>query len=328
MATWSPNSAIYGTYGNENYDKRVSGNSPGNDLDNHNIPFLAECAAGQGPQHHRVRGRLRQSLTQQLTQCASPGKAYYASDNASLQTAFRRSPTRSRCCASRNDRAPLRRLAGDRRGNTVIEFAIVAPVMIALIMGLLRLGFQIYAQSVLDGAVQKAARDSALQGGAQSTGHDRRPRAVDADAADRIAAALLRRDAAKHARPRHLVRDPQELRQFRRDQAGALFPTPTATASRDPGECFQDVNGNFAWDADPGSAGQGGANDVTLYTFSVTYPRLFPIAAMIGWPSMLRMTSTTILKNQPTPRRRPPSPRRYAPDPPLAIPGRDTHGWR
>ena len=29
-----------------------------------------------------------QTLTTELTQCASPGKAYYASDNAALNTAF------------------------------------------------------------------------------------------------------------------------------------------------------------------------------------------------------------------------------------------------
>ena len=31
-----------------------------------------------------------QTLTPQLTQCASPGQAFYASDNASLDAAFRR----------------------------------------------------------------------------------------------------------------------------------------------------------------------------------------------------------------------------------------------
>jgi len=85
----SPNSAIYGTYGNENYDKRVSGNSPGNDLDNHNARFLAECAAAKARNITVFVVGFGQSLTQQLTQCASPGKAYYASDNASLQTAFK-----------------------------------------------------------------------------------------------------------------------------------------------------------------------------------------------------------------------------------------------
>jgi len=67
----------------------VSGNSPGNDLDNHNARFLAECAAAKARNITVFVVGFGQSLTQQLTQCASPGKAYYASDNASLQTAFK-----------------------------------------------------------------------------------------------------------------------------------------------------------------------------------------------------------------------------------------------
>ncbi|RSU46104.1 hypothetical protein BRX43_16670 [Sphingomonas sp. S-NIH.Pt15_0812] len=85
----SPNANVYGAYGTERYDMRVSGNSPGNDLDNHNARFLAECAAAKARNITVFVVGFGQSLTQQLTQCASPGKAYYASDNASLQTAFK-----------------------------------------------------------------------------------------------------------------------------------------------------------------------------------------------------------------------------------------------
>ena len=85
----APNSAIYGTYGNENYDRRVSGTSPDNDTANHNARFVAECAAAKARNITVFVVGFGQSLTQQLTQCASPGKAYYASDNASLQTAFK-----------------------------------------------------------------------------------------------------------------------------------------------------------------------------------------------------------------------------------------------
>jgi Flp pilus assembly protein TadG len=56
-------------------------------------------------------------------------------------------------------------LRRDKRGVTIVEFAMVAPVMILLIMGLGELMYTVYAQSVLSGAVQKAARDSAIQGG-------------------------------------------------------------------------------------------------------------------------------------------------------------------
>ena len=55
---------------------------------------------------------------------------------------------------------PLHPLVGDRRGVTAIEFGIVAPVLCLMILGLSDLAYQSYTQSMLEGAVQKAARDA------------------------------------------------------------------------------------------------------------------------------------------------------------------------
>ncbi|THD36528.1 MAG: hypothetical protein E7773_05810 [Sphingomonas sp.] len=85
----APNYNIYGMYGMEYYDKRVTGSSGlGNDTDYHNARFLAECAAAKARNIKVFVIGFGQTLTTQLTQCASPGKAYYASDNASLNQAF------------------------------------------------------------------------------------------------------------------------------------------------------------------------------------------------------------------------------------------------
>ncbi|MBN8850192.1 MAG: pilus assembly protein, partial [Sphingomonas sp.] len=84
---------------------------------------------------------------------------------------------------------------------------------------------------------------------------------------------------------------------------GAAAPEPFVDSNhngvRDAGECFTDINGNGVWDSDPGANGQGGASDVTMYTMTATYPRLFPIAKMVGWSSKLTISAMTFLKNQP-----------------------------
>ena len=67
----------------------------------------------------------------------------------------------------------------------------------------------------------------------------------------------------------------------------------------DNGECFEDVNGNGKWDSDRGKTGQGGADDAVLYTVSVKYKRLFPMAKMFGWSSDLTVKASTVLRNQP-----------------------------
>ena len=42
-----------------------------------------------------------------------------------------------------------------------------------------------------------------------------------------------------------------------------------------------------------------GAGAVTLYTMTVTYPRLFPIWRFIGVPNSQSISASTLLKNQP-----------------------------
>ncbi|TGX52793.1 hypothetical protein E5A73_14225 [Sphingomonas gei] len=85
----APNQNIYGMYGLEYYDKRVTGGSYSNDETYHNARFVAECGAA------KTRGitvfviSFGQTLTPELTSCATPGQAYYASDNTALTNAFR-----------------------------------------------------------------------------------------------------------------------------------------------------------------------------------------------------------------------------------------------
>ena len=175
------------------------------------------------------------------------------------------------------------RLRRDRRGVTVVEFGIVAPVMLLLMMGLGDLLYQAYIQSVLDGAMMKAGRDSALEVNSLN--------AAQQDAAVKAMVTLIGHDA-----------DFYPLRQNYQSFAVAKpepFTDGNGNGRRDAGECYDDINGNKAWDADPGRTGQGGANDVTKYTMRVEYPRIFPAAALFGWPVKQTVTSMTFLKNQP-----------------------------
>jgi Flp pilus assembly protein TadG len=177
----------------------------------------------------------------------------------------------------------LRALSRNSRGVTVVEFAIVAPVMMMLLMGLCDLAYQIYAQSILNGALQKAGRDATIQGAANNTS------AID----DKVTN-MVKKIAANAT----FTVTRQNYASF-----SVIKPEPFTDSNgngiRNTGECYTDVNGNSQWDQDPGIAGQGGANDVTLYTMTVTYPRLFPVAGFLGWPSTQTISATTLLKNQP-----------------------------
>ena len=82
--------------------------------------------------------------------------------------------------------------------------------------------------------------------------------------------------------------------------AGEPFQDNNMNGIYDPAkECFTDTNNNKVWDADPSNKGQGGAGDVVVYRMDISYPRLFPVAKLMGMSPRAQLSATTILKNQP-----------------------------
>jgi len=174
-------------------------------------------------------------------------------------------------------------LRNDRRGAVLVEFALLTPVMLLMLMGLGDMLYQVYTQSILNGELQKAARDSGIEGGAASTS------TIDAKVQTMV---MKIAPGATFTSTRKSYDSFSEV-------APEPFTDTNGNGVRDPGECFTDENGNGTWDQDPGAAGQGGASAVTVYTMTATYPRLFPVAGLFGWPTTQTVSATTLLKNQP-----------------------------
>ncbi|MDB5725881.1 MAG: hypothetical protein JWQ16_2635 [Novosphingobium sp.] len=177
-------------------------------------------------------------------------------------------------------------LAGDERGATLLEFAFVMPVLVAMLMFLFDTGFYLYARSILGGEVQTAGRRSALE-----TATVANQALLDAN----VQTAVLR-----------LVKNGQvsfsrmAYKSYGRAQAKAeSFTDTNGNGVCDNGEAFDDGNNNGVRDLDTGLAGQGNAKDVTIYTATLQYDRMFPLARLLGWSNRVSMSSTTILRNQP-----------------------------
>jgi Flp pilus assembly protein TadG len=175
----------------------------------------------------------------------------------------------------------LRRLVRAREGIAVTEFAILAPVMVMLLLGGMDIAYTAYAQAQLEGAMQKAGRDSGIEG-ASTASIDEKVKTAFKMVAPRATFVITRKAYTSFTNVR-----PER------------FTDTNGNGIRDAKECYDDVNGNQQWDADPGNIGQGGAGDVTLYTVSASYTRLFPIAKMFGWSDTETVTAQTLLKNQP-----------------------------
>ena len=65
------------------------------------------------------------------------------------------------------------------------------------------------------------------------------------------------------------------------------------------GDCFEDSNGNGSYDSSAGSTGLGGADDIVFYQGTVSMPRLFPMAKLLGWSATQTATANATIRNQP-----------------------------
>ncbi|MDP5104317.1 MAG: hypothetical protein NWP98_10365 [Erythrobacter sp.] len=84
-----PNIDQYGTYGMEWWDRRVTANGSTDVAARHNARFLAACRAARQENITVWVVSFGLPLTAELNECASPGRAYEAADNAALTAAFR-----------------------------------------------------------------------------------------------------------------------------------------------------------------------------------------------------------------------------------------------
>ena len=178
----------------------------------------------------------------------------------------------------------IRRATQDRRGVTAVEFGLIAPTFIMLLLGVFDMGYNVYARAILDGAVQKAGRDSALETGTSAVN------TLDAKVKENLGPIGSGADFTYERR---------NYRDFAKVGLPEDFDDKNNNNARDTGECFTDENANGTWDADLGKDGVGGARDVVLYTVRMSYQRKFPLYAIIGMTGTATIASATVLRNQP-----------------------------
>jgi Flp pilus assembly pilin Flp len=191
-----------------------------------------------------------------------------------------------------------RTLQSDRRGVALVEFALVAPVLILAIIGGLDLGYQAYARSVLQGALNDIARTGSLEGPALNCSGD--------TTEQKIACAVKNRSnmVARNATYDFKIHSYYEFSGVGR--AEKIVTDYNNNGQYDPGDCFQDMNGNQIFDSVAGREGIGGADDVVFYDVTLTMPRLFPMAPLLGWSPQYEIHATTAVRNQPYARQRVP----------------------
>ena len=178
----------------------------------------------------------------------------------------------------------LRQIARQNEGAAAVEFALITPALMMVLMGMFDIGFTVYANSTLQGAVQQAARKATVESGQSSF--------TLMDNAVRKQVRLVVPNA-------NVTFGRKAYANFSKVGMPEDFTDVNKNAKCDSGEPFEDANGNGLWDQDRGANGIGGARDAVLYTVTIRYKRPFPMATLIGLPRDVTSVSKTVLRNQP-----------------------------
>jgi Flp pilus assembly protein TadG len=219
-------------------------------------------------------------------------------------------------------RRPFGTLAKAEEGSTLLEFAFIAPTLCMLLMGAMDVGHTLYMNSMVEGIVQKTARDASLEGGqlaANQTAMDTRIRTEVSKLVNNATTTITRTSF-------------MNFRQAsRRHEPFTDMPSAGPDGIYTVSEAFTDVNGNgvydvgepfvdtmsapdgvcnngevyvdednsTSWTANLGRTGQGGAKDAVVYRVEVNYPAVFPLYSFLGMSNQKQITATTVLRNQP-----------------------------
>lgn len=175
------------------------------------------------------------------------------------------------------------RLGRDTSGATIVEFALVLPVMCTLLLGALDLGYRGYVTSIIQGSMHEAVRIATLG--------NRTPEQIEAHVTNSL---------------REFSADAEietELKSYY-DFTGVGIPevitADTAPIGQyNPGDCYQDANDNSQYDMDRGRTGRGGADDVLRLKVTMRYPRMVPVGGLMGWSDDVEIVQETVLRNQP-----------------------------
>lgn len=150
-------------------------------------------------------------------------------------------------------------LRKNEEGATAVEFALIAPVLILLMFGIIEFSFIMFTKATMEGATSVTSRLGKT--GYVESGMTRQDMLVQLltertygilDPEQIEVTTLVYERFGDIGRPEPLTRD------------------ENGNGRYDGGDQYQDINGNGQWDDDLGLAGLGGAGDIVVY--KVHYP--------------------------------------------------------
>lgn len=173
-------------------------------------------------------------------------------------------------------------------GVAAVEFALVAPILVIMIMGIIETSLVMFVQNVLENATFMASRLG-------KTGY------TDEGSSREATILAMLEDRAGAVLDTGLVHiTTQSYARF--DDVGDPEPFIDANSNgvRDTGENYTDVNGNGQYDTDMGSEGVGNAGEIVVYTVSYPWDITTPmIQKFIGEDGVIELSARAVVQNEP-----------------------------
>jgi hypothetical protein len=159
---------------------------------------------------------------------------------------------------------PRPEVMGDS-GKAIVEFALIAPIFLGMVLSILEFSGIMFVQTLLEGGAREASRYGIT--GQQPDGVSR----------DAMILQIVGENSFGI-----IDMDDLEMETLVYDSFSAVgqpepFIDENDNDAYDDGEVYTDSNGNGSWDDDMGAAGLGGPGDVVVYRMSYDWPIMIPL---------------------------------------------------
>jgi Flp pilus assembly pilin Flp len=173
-------------------------------------------------------------------------------------------------------------------GATAVEYALILPILLMFIVGIIEFNVLMYASAVLEGATSVAARSGKT--GYTAAGVSQQTYIYN----------LVKTKVSGILDPTQLQISSKSYANFTAvGKPEPCISPPASPCTGTAGVNFVDVNHNGVWDADQGAAGLGSAGDIVVYTITYPWYLMTPIVSPFFANGKVTLTSSAIVKNEP-----------------------------
>ncbi len=170
----------------------------------------------------------------------------------------------------------------------MIEFALVAPVLILMLAGIMEISMVMLVNMLLEGGVRDASRFGITV---------------------RTVGGISREQHISNLVNQHLhglaTVGPDDIEvkwypSFGEIAEAEYYVDDNGNDQWDAGEFYDDANGNGQWDPDPGVSGAGGRNDIVVYRVNAEWQMITPLVRnLLPNDGVFNLRASVAVRNEP-----------------------------